>query len=144
MLHKSKLPTNYLKPIGSGVIYLLNCNNIKSKLNEKGEEGLFIGYVPRFLSYKILTKSGKIIETKHVKFLKTQVTSSSSLLDDVEISENHRPSTTAQSTMPAENPATEDPEELKPETGDPGVTDPSKSDLSSANVLATLKPTLRD
>lgn len=36
LLHKSKLPTNYLKPIGSGVIYLLNCNNIKSKLNEKG------------------------------------------------------------------------------------------------------------
>lgn len=50
MMHNTPLPNDYLRPIRAGVIYLLNDRHIKSKLNEKGEEGILIGYNPRFLS----------------------------------------------------------------------------------------------
>lgn len=148
VFHKSKLPPDYLKPIGSSVVYLINQSN-RSKLDEKGKEGIFIGYVPRFLSYKILSRSGKIVETKHVKFLKAQTFQDLPLSDDVEIAETSPTSKSAESlpvesTSPNEDPGTEDLTDLKPEISDLTDQDTSDTEDSSAGVLETLKPHLRD
>lgn len=70
LMFNKKLPANYLKPVGSLVIYLANRLQKGRKFNEKGLEGVLIGFNPGFHSYLILSSSGCIVETKHVQFLK--------------------------------------------------------------------------
>lgn len=70
---KKDLPTNYLKPIGSPVIYLGSHLQRGKKFNKKGLEGILVGFNPIFHSYLVLSSSGAIIETKHVQFLKNNL-----------------------------------------------------------------------
>jgi hypothetical protein len=70
LVHGYRLPQDYLKPIGTGTV-VLNSNRVKGrKFEEKGQEGVLIGFNTLLNSYHILTKNGLVIELKHVQFLK--------------------------------------------------------------------------
>ncbi|KNZ50586.1 hypothetical protein VP01_433g10 [Puccinia sorghi] len=69
-MHGRSFPENYLKPIGTPAI-ILNMNHKKGwKFDPKGEEGLLVGFNVALRSYRIVTQSGKVVDTKHVRFLK--------------------------------------------------------------------------
>ncbi|KNZ61582.1 hypothetical protein VP01_1383g15 [Puccinia sorghi] len=79
ILHEKKFPIGMLKPVGTPAI-TLNMLRIKGrKFDSKGEEGRFIGLNVPFKSFRILTSSGKILSSKHVRFVKEA--SSSGKLD---------------------------------------------------------------
>ncbi|KAH9444742.1 hypothetical protein Pst134EB_025001 [Puccinia striiformis f. sp. tritici] len=67
-----------LEDSGIGLRYWCNIAKVSSltlnqipahKLMPKGEQGTLIGYNDGIQSWKILNKQGKIIDTKHVRFL---------------------------------------------------------------------------
>ncbi|PLW49958.1 hypothetical protein PCASD_01261 [Puccinia coronata f. sp. avenae] len=65
LVHGSQLPPNFLKPIGTGSV-VLNFNRVKGrKFDKKGQEGLLVGFNTLLKSYRILSKSGTVIESKH-------------------------------------------------------------------------------
>ncbi|KNZ48273.1 uncharacterized protein VP01_5782g1 [Puccinia sorghi] len=71
ILHGRQFPENFLKLIGTKSVILQMPKNGKSwKFNSKGEEGTLVGFNVPLLSYRVLRTSGKIIESKHVRFLK--------------------------------------------------------------------------
>ncbi|KNZ55885.1 hypothetical protein VP01_2554g2 [Puccinia sorghi] len=67
MMHGSVLPPNFLKPLGTPTIFLLQGpSKVKGrKFHEKGEEGRLIGFEPKLLSYRIVSSNGSIVKTKH-------------------------------------------------------------------------------
>ncbi|KNZ49698.1 hypothetical protein VP01_4841g3, partial [Puccinia sorghi] len=54
------------------------------KFDSKGEEGRLIGFNVPLQSYRIITAFGKIVESKHVRFLKGQDTVKLDLEEDIE------------------------------------------------------------
>ncbi|KNZ55415.1 hypothetical protein VP01_2688g1 [Puccinia sorghi] len=71
LIHGYALPPNYLKPLGSSAV-VLDMNRQKGKKFEvKGQEGVLIGYNVMLRSFRILLKSGAVINSKHVRFLKS-------------------------------------------------------------------------
>lgn len=53
--------------------FVLNLTGIKGrKFDSKGEEGRLIGFNVPLLSYCVITQSGKILESKHVWFLRKE------------------------------------------------------------------------
>ncbi|KNZ55170.1 uncharacterized protein VP01_2749g1 [Puccinia sorghi] len=69
-MHGKNLPRNFIKPICTPAVFI-NQRRIKGrKFHIKGEEGVLVGFDPLLLSYRILCKSGLIVKTKHVRFLK--------------------------------------------------------------------------
>lgn len=70
ILHGKPFPSKLLKPIGTRVIILNIIKNKGQKFDSKGEEGKLVGFNPAFRSYRIITQSGRIVETKYVQFLK--------------------------------------------------------------------------
>ncbi|KNZ60951.1 hypothetical protein VP01_1477g3 [Puccinia sorghi] len=70
LLHDRQFPTNFLRPIGTPAV-VLNMTGIKGrKFDSKGEEGRLIGFNVPLLLYRVITQSGRIVESKHVRFLK--------------------------------------------------------------------------
>lgn len=68
--HGKKFPSNLLKPLGTTAV-VLKMNRVKGrKFEEKGQEGFLVGFNVLLHSYRIITQSGAIIESKHVRFLK--------------------------------------------------------------------------
>ncbi|KNZ45217.1 hypothetical protein VP01_8378g1 [Puccinia sorghi] len=51
------------------------------KLDLKGEEGILVGFTVALQSYHIITRFGKVIKTKHVKFLKKSIPASTMSID---------------------------------------------------------------
>ncbi|KNZ46501.1 hypothetical protein VP01_720g8 [Puccinia sorghi] len=70
ILHDRKFPDKLLKPLGTPTIILNQVRTKGRKFDEKGEEGKLIGFNPSLLSYRVLTPFGRIVETKHVRFLR--------------------------------------------------------------------------
>jgi hypothetical protein len=78
IVHGHAIPQNYLKPFGTPAV-ILKMKRVKGwKFDKKGEEGVLLGFNVPLSSYCILVKSRIVIETKHVRFLK----SSPNLLPD--------------------------------------------------------------
>ncbi|POV99253.1 hypothetical protein PSHT_13735 [Puccinia striiformis] len=70
IVHRKSLPPHYLKPLGTSAI-VLNMNRVKGKkFDVKGQEGLLVGFNVLLQSYRIITQTGAIIDSKHVRFLK--------------------------------------------------------------------------
>ncbi|KNZ59740.1 hypothetical protein VP01_166g2 [Puccinia sorghi] len=70
MLHNKSFPIGLLKSIGTPAV-VLNMAKVKGrKFDSKGEEGILIGFNVSLQSYRILTQTGRVIETKHVRFMK--------------------------------------------------------------------------
>lgn len=92
------VPLSYLRPIGNPVTFLLPEIKITSKLSPKGEIGSLIGYQPELLSYRILTKDNRIINTKNVSFLDFKPSTeniNSSSVDDLIVEKPLQPLTKA-------------------------------------------------
>ncbi|KNZ59574.1 hypothetical protein VP01_1700g5 [Puccinia sorghi] len=84
ILHGRPFPDNYLKPLGTPTVILQIPRKEKSwKFNSKGEEGVLVGFNVSLLSYRILTPFGKVVETKHVRFLKKESQRQNLDLDEV-------------------------------------------------------------
>ncbi|KNZ51685.1 hypothetical protein VP01_3861g3 [Puccinia sorghi] len=77
ILHGKSFPIGLLKSIGMPAIVLKMAKAKGRKLDSKGEEGTLVGFNVQLLSYQIITCAGKVIETKHVRFLKKRETQSS-------------------------------------------------------------------
>ncbi|POW01072.1 hypothetical protein PSHT_12684 [Puccinia striiformis] len=60
---------SYFHPIGNRVSYLILPKQSGAKLSPKGKLGTLIGYNDEIRSYSIITSTGAILDTKHVKFL---------------------------------------------------------------------------
>ncbi|KNZ45951.1 hypothetical protein VP01_767g2 [Puccinia sorghi] len=71
------LPLNYFKPIGLRVDFRDLSENTNSKLAQICKLGRILGYNDELQSYKILTDDGKIVNSKHLKFLDFNVSFSS-------------------------------------------------------------------
>ncbi|KNZ57546.1 polyprotein [Puccinia sorghi] len=70
IMHGRPFPIDILKAIGTPAV-VLNMMRVKGcKFDPKGEEGKLIGFNVPFRSFRILMPYGKVIETKHVRFLK--------------------------------------------------------------------------
>ncbi|KNZ44822.1 hypothetical protein VP01_878g3 [Puccinia sorghi] len=66
IMHGRPFPDNLLKAIGTLAV-ILNMNHQKGlKFDPKGEEGLLVGFNIPLQSYRIVTISGKVVETKHI------------------------------------------------------------------------------
>ncbi|KNZ53633.1 hypothetical protein VP01_3180g4 [Puccinia sorghi] len=63
------LPLNYFKPIGHKVSYLYLPENYNSKLAQIRGLGTIVGYNEELRSYRVATETGKVIHSKHLKFL---------------------------------------------------------------------------
>lgn len=63
------LPIDYFHPIGNRVSVVILPERSFSKLLPKGEMGILIGYKDDLQSFRILLDSGRIVETKNVRFL---------------------------------------------------------------------------
>ncbi|KNZ59903.1 hypothetical protein VP01_1645g1 [Puccinia sorghi] len=70
ILHGQKFPDKLLKSLGTPTIILKQTRTKGRKFDKKGEEGKLIGFNTSLLSYQVLTQFGRIMETKHVRFLK--------------------------------------------------------------------------
>ncbi|KNZ59388.1 hypothetical protein VP01_1742g3 [Puccinia sorghi] len=82
IIHEKPFPLNLLRPIGTPAV-VLNMTRIKGrKFDSKGEEGRLIGFNVPLRSYRIITLAGKVIESKHVRFLKSQDAVPYLVLDD--------------------------------------------------------------
>ena len=69
-LHGHELPSNFLKPLGTKVVFLNMTRAKGRKFDAKGIEGCLVGFNPSMLSYKILSQhNNRIIDSKHVRFL---------------------------------------------------------------------------
>ncbi|KNZ54902.1 hypothetical protein VP01_281g4 [Puccinia sorghi] len=64
-----KYYSNYFYPIGNRVSIIDKPKKSFSKLATNGKLGVLIGYNDELLSYRVLSDEGKIISTKHLKFL---------------------------------------------------------------------------
>ncbi|KNZ60939.1 hypothetical protein VP01_147g11 [Puccinia sorghi] len=82
ILHEKKFPTNFLRAVGTPTIILISCGVKGRKFDHKGEEGRLVGFNVALRSYRVVTKHGKVIETKHVRFLKKEETAKSNDSDD--------------------------------------------------------------
>ncbi|KNZ49223.1 hypothetical protein VP01_5140g1, partial [Puccinia sorghi] len=69
------LPLDYFKPIGLRVAYRNLPDGSNSKLAQVGGLGKVIGYTDELRSYRVLTDDGKIINSKHLKFLDFEASS---------------------------------------------------------------------
>ncbi|KNZ53103.1 uncharacterized protein VP01_3341g2 [Puccinia sorghi] len=82
LVHGKPLLIELLKAVGTPAI-TLNMRKVQGrKFDSKGEEGKLIGFNRALRSYRIVTKSGRIIKTKHVRFLKRPILSPSLSIDD--------------------------------------------------------------
>lgn len=119
MMHGSVLPPNFLKPLGTPTIFLLQGpSKVKGrKFHEKGEEGRLIGFEPKLLSYRIVSSNGSIVKTKHVRFLKSTTNSPSQSSLDIEEPEEPSITEVNQETQPTEK---ESEEPLNSEVSDRG------------------------
>ncbi|KNZ53750.1 hypothetical protein VP01_3144g2 [Puccinia sorghi] len=82
ILHNKAFPPNFLRPVGTHTV-TLSLTGVKGKKFEtKGEEGRLLGFNVALQSYRVLTLSGKVIESKHVRFIKKEVSNSNLDLDD--------------------------------------------------------------
>ncbi|KNZ46002.1 hypothetical protein VP01_7630g2, partial [Puccinia sorghi] len=70
LMHGKDLPQGFIKPIGTPAITVNHWRVKGRKFSLKGEEGVLVGFDPILLSYRILSKSGAVIKSKHVRFLK--------------------------------------------------------------------------
>ncbi|KNZ44866.1 hypothetical protein VP01_874g6 [Puccinia sorghi] len=69
-LHQKSFPPDLLKAVGTPAI-VLNQTRVKGrKFDAKGEEGKLLGVNVSLRSYRVLLPSGRILESKHVHFLK--------------------------------------------------------------------------
>ncbi|KNZ54487.1 hypothetical protein VP01_2933g1 [Puccinia sorghi] len=87
ILHGKPLKKGFLKPIGTPAIALRMVKTQGRKLDPKGEEGILIGFNVPFHSYRLLMRSGKTIDTKHVRFLqkRNEIRQNASSWDEDEI-----------------------------------------------------------
>ncbi|KNZ50329.1 polyprotein [Puccinia sorghi] len=70
ILHGKSFLAGLLKPMGTPAV-VLNMMKVKGrKLDPKGEEGTLVGFNVPLQLYRIITWTGRVIESKHVKFLK--------------------------------------------------------------------------
>ncbi|KNZ54453.1 hypothetical protein VP01_2942g1 [Puccinia sorghi] len=110
ILHGRKFPSDYLKPIGTPAVILQMPRKEKSwKFNPKGEEGVLVGFNVSLVSYRILTPFGKVIETKHVRFLKKDSQNLNFDLDELVEAKAPLESETTGDNSRDENPAEEAP-----------------------------------
>ncbi|KNZ59920.1 hypothetical protein VP01_1642g5 [Puccinia sorghi] len=63
------IPLTYFYPMGNRVAIIDQPKESFSKLAPNGKLGILIGYNDELLSYRVLSNDGKIISTKHLKFL---------------------------------------------------------------------------
>ena len=85
IIHGQAFPSNFLKAVGTPAI-ILNMNLKKGwKFDTKGEEGLLVGFNVALRSFRIVTKSGKVIKLKHVCFLKKPEETITSSNDNLEL-----------------------------------------------------------
>lgn len=70
LLRGEPFPINLLNSVGTPTIILNLTKKKGQKFDSKGEEGKLIGFNFALQSYRIVVPSGRIIESKHVKFLR--------------------------------------------------------------------------
>jgi hypothetical protein len=71
IMHGHPFPASFLKPLGTTSV-ILNMNRTKGrKFKEKGQEGILVGFNVSLQSYRVITQSGSVVESKHVRFLKS-------------------------------------------------------------------------
>ncbi|KNZ63050.1 gag/pol polyprotein [Puccinia sorghi] len=70
LLHGKTFPTNFLQSVGTPVVVLNMTGTKGRKFDSKGEEGRLIGFKVSLLLYRVISQSGRIVESKHVQFLK--------------------------------------------------------------------------
>ncbi|KNZ54014.1 hypothetical protein VP01_3075g2 [Puccinia sorghi] len=70
LIHGKSFPLNFLRPVGTPAVVLILNKTKGRKLDPKGEEGHLAGFNVALRSYRIITPYGKVIESKHVRFLK--------------------------------------------------------------------------
>ncbi|KNZ59599.1 hypothetical protein VP01_1697g1 [Puccinia sorghi] len=102
------IPLYFFYPIGNPVSFLNEPKKPGSKLYPKGSKGRLIGYNEELLSYRILAKDGRLVDTKSVQFLEFSPEEKSFDLDDDEefeiIHENSPPENPIEvNKEPAEN-----------------------------------------
>ncbi|PLW15122.1 hypothetical protein PCASD_23224 [Puccinia coronata f. sp. avenae] len=101
LVHGYKLPPNFLRTLGTGTV-VLKFNRVKGKkFEEKGQEGILIGFNTLLNSYRILSRTGSVIKSKHVRFLKEKSTQfqtkdSDAFLPDLKESKSTKESATCE------------------------------------------------
>ncbi|KNZ46553.1 hypothetical protein VP01_7173g1, partial [Puccinia sorghi] len=90
LVHGYSIPATYLKPLGTQTVTLTMKRVQGKKFEAKGAEGLLIGYNVLLRSYRILLKSGAVIESKHVRFLRNS-DSKVTVSDNVEFMPEEQP-----------------------------------------------------
>ncbi|KNZ58694.1 uncharacterized protein VP01_1877g6 [Puccinia sorghi] len=83
LVHGYSIPATYLKPLGTQTVTLTMKRVQGKKFESKGAEGLFIGYNVLLRSHRVLLKSGALIKSKHVRFLRSS-DSKVAISDDVD------------------------------------------------------------
>lgn len=66
---KKSIPLDFFQPLGTRTSFLSFPLHTHDKLASKADIGRLIGYNTYLLSYRILTSTGKIVDSKHVQFL---------------------------------------------------------------------------
>ncbi|KNZ49293.1 hypothetical protein VP01_5102g1, partial [Puccinia sorghi] len=82
VIHGKSFPKNLLRPIGTPAIIFNLTRSKGRKFNPKGEEGRLIGFNVSLQSFRLVTQSGRVVETKHVRFLKMETSNLNLELDD--------------------------------------------------------------
>jgi hypothetical protein len=78
-------------------------NKAKSKLEPRGELGKLLDFNPELKSYKVFTSDGRIVDTKHLDFLKySQAPSSPDFSDDLFFQKGELPQQVAEEPPPKE------------------------------------------
>ncbi|KNZ54529.1 hypothetical protein VP01_2923g1 [Puccinia sorghi] len=69
IIHGKPFPQDFLRSLGTPAIVLRSNGTKGRKFDLKGEEGLLIGFNVALRSYRIITQHGRVLESKHVRFL---------------------------------------------------------------------------
>ncbi|KNZ48489.1 hypothetical protein VP01_562g1 [Puccinia sorghi] len=146
IVHGRLFPGELLKSIGTPAV-ILNMMKVKGrKLDLKGEEGMLVGFNVALWSYCIITRFGKVIETKHVKFLKKSIlasTTSINLDSPLKLAPEDKPLPEPAHTQIPENAASSDNGESnsdQEETTDPEEESEVKKQLVQTNKDITPEP----
>ncbi|KNZ64407.1 hypothetical protein VP01_10325g1, partial [Puccinia sorghi] len=68
-ISRRSLPLDYFHPLGNPVVFINEPKKPGKKIYPKGSRGKLIGYNEELLSYRILAKDGRIVDTKSFQFL---------------------------------------------------------------------------
>ncbi|KNZ43830.1 hypothetical protein VP01_982g8 [Puccinia sorghi] len=143
ILHNKPFPPDFLRPVGTHTI-TLNLTGVKGqKFETKGEEGRLLGFNVALQSYRVLTLSGRVIESKHVRFIKKEVANTNVDLDDEtpletevpQLSNEHNP------TLVERSPALDHRENTSDQEASDSSKEESSDDSEIENQLVNREPT---